>query len=83
MNAPHRQLDQQVLEVAARVFDCSVDEAATLTRASEPTWDSLRHVELLFTIEDEFDVRFDQEELGTLSSIESLIESIGRHRGSA
>jgi len=54
-----------------------------VTRASEPAWDSLKHIELLFALEDELDVRFDEGELAGLDSTEAITRSVARHRGTA
>jgi len=46
------------------------------SRATEPGWDSLKHVELVFLIEDHFSMRFAEQEIAALEDarqIERLI----------
>jgi|SRR5580658_10212198 acyl carrier protein len=48
------------------------------SRAAEPGWDSLKHVELVFLIEDHFGMRFAEREIAELEDarqIERLIET--------
>ena len=74
------EIRAEVLRVASAVLGRSPD-AKGFDRASEGAWDSLKHVELLFALEDELGVRFDEEELAGLSSTDALVDSIARHRG--
>ncbi len=43
---------------------------------SKEIWDSLTRVEILFAIEEEFDITFDSEELVELSTPQLLCESV-------
>ena len=48
------------------------------SRATEPGWDSLKHVELVFLIEDHFGMRFLKQEIATLEDargIEAVVEA--------
>jgi acyl carrier protein len=74
------QAERQVRDVLKTVLGRPIGPGERLMRASEPAWDSLRHVEILLAIEGVCDVRFDEEEMGTLDSLEKLVESVERHR---
>ena len=49
-----------------------------VTRDSEPTWDSLKHVELILMLEEYFGVRFGEEEMAALRSSEEIVDAIER-----
>jgi acyl carrier protein len=57
------------------------------SRATEPGWDSLKHVELVFLIEDHFGMRFREPEIAKLDDarqIERLVEEmLAEKRGEA
>ena len=72
----------EVLRVVGVVLGRPVDGRA-VSRESEPAWDSLKHVELLFALEDELQLRFDEDELATLVSTDAIVESVARHRGAS
>ena len=72
----------EVLRVVAVVLHRPVDGQA-VSRESEPAWDSLKHVELLFALEDGFQLRFDEDELASLVSTDAIVESVARHRGAS
>jgi acyl carrier protein len=80
MGSADDQVRGEVVRVVALVLGRPADVGA-INRGSEPTWDSLKHVELLFALEDELQVRFDENELAALTSTDAIAESVARHRG--
>ena len=46
------------------------------SRETVPKWDSLAQVEILFALEDELAVRFPADKLGTLTSLEAIVEAL-------
>jgi acyl carrier protein len=70
-------VEERIQEIMAIVFQRPVTGADGLRFGTEP-WDSLRHVELIFTIEDEFGIRFDESELTDLTSFPALAEAVSR-----
>jgi acyl carrier protein len=45
---------------------------AETSRASEPAWDSLKHMEIIFAVESKWGVAFSEEEMASISSIADL-----------
>ncbi len=70
-------LDSSVRQVVGTALGRPVPADEAL---SDPRWDSLKHVEILFAVEDAFDVRFSEEEMSALESLEALVDAIERHR---
>lgn len=48
-------------------------------RDSVPSWDSLRHVELIFAIESSLNVQFTADEMGELDSLQKLVNAAEVH----
>ena len=69
-----------VRAVVSAVLHRPVGEGEAVSRDSESAWDSLRHMEILFAVEDRLDVRFDEEELGSLRSVDEIVRAVERHR---
>jgi acyl carrier protein len=66
------QIEAIVLAVLASVLQCEVD--INCSRHNTPRWDSLKHVEIVFTLEDELNVEFTEEQMATLDSAQKIIE---------
>ena len=67
-------MEQRIIEIMTRVL--KLDRQALLDSYDEKTvWDSLRRVEILFAIEDEFDISFDEEELKELDTPRKLVQA--------
>jgi acyl carrier protein len=71
--------DQRVREILSLVLEIPIGPGDRVSRETEPRWDSLHHVEVVFTLEDEFGVSFDEEELTGLTRVDALSEAITRH----
>ncbi len=63
----------------ALVFGRSIGPGENPTRDEEPKWDSLKHVEIVFSLEDAFKVRFDDEELTALDSLDAIVSRLEQH----
>ncbi|MFN7923992.1 MAG: acyl carrier protein [Bryobacteraceae bacterium] len=77
----------RVLHMMADIFGVPAD---TMTPASSPdnveTWDSIKHLELVMALEQEFGVQFSPEEIEQLLSVElvaSLVEEKKKEIGVA
>ena len=47
-----------------------------ICRKSTVAWDSLKHVEIMFALEDQFSIAFTEEELVGLGDVTSIVEAI-------
>ncbi len=54
------------------------DDASTLNLSA---WDSLRHMNVILSLENEFEIEFRDEEIQKLHSLDLLIQSIRAHTG--
>ena len=78
---PHEPVDQAVREIFAAVVQREVAPGADVAREEEPAWDSLKHMEMMFAIEERCGVQFTQEELGGLDRISAIVERVKSHLG--
>ena len=53
-----------------------------LVRDDHPDWDSLKHIEVVFALEDALGVTFDAAELGELTDVDSIVAAAERHGAS-
>jgi acyl carrier protein len=72
-----------VIEEKARsiIVDLFGNEAQGIENPSREnigSWDSLRHVELIFAIEDAFGISFEEPEMERLVSLQSIVEALER-----
>jgi len=62
-----------VLTVLAAVLKCEVNRDST--RKNTPQWDSLKHIEVIFAIEDELGLQFSEEALAALDSVAHVVDA--------
>lgn len=78
----HNEIVAEIRKILGQTLERSIAEEESPSRQSEPNWDSLRHVELLFSLEDRFEIRFDGEEMPFLDSLPKLAEAVGKQLAS-
>jgi acyl carrier protein len=73
--------DDRIRRILAAVLRMPLDDITEEASPSTiPTWDSLRHIELIFALEEEFSVEFESEELHRLVGVESIREMLEAKR---
>jgi acyl carrier protein len=75
-------LETIVRETLGVVLGRGIAPGDPVRRDDQPDWDSLKHIELVFALEDALGVRFDADEIGELTDVGSIVERAGRHNAS-
>jgi len=65
-------LEQEIAQLVSEITGESVGVEAS--RVSVPTWDSLRHVEVIFAFEEVYGITLGENELAQLNSVKSLAQ---------
>lgn len=69
-------VDEGIAEILSLVLARPVSPGETLSRDDEPKWDSLKHLEIIFALEEAFDVAFSAEEIGSVKSSADLVAKV-------
>jgi acyl carrier protein len=70
-------MESKIKEILALICELELDQITD--DASQKTiekWDSLNHMNLIFSIENEFDIVFEDEEILNLNSLTAIINSV-------
>lgn len=63
-------------EVFSDVFDKDVELSDSTTAADVPGWDSLTHITLIGTVEDEFDLKFPMKDVVHMKNVGEMVSAI-------
>lgn len=74
-----QEIESAVGETLALVLGRELPDPTAVSRATDPHWDSLKHVELLFALEDRIGVRYSEEEMAELDSYVKLVAHAEAH----
>ena len=74
MNPP--DIAPRIERVFARVFGRRAPFSLDVCRLNEPQWTSLKHVEFLIGLEQEFGIRFDGADATDMTTIVAVIERV-------
>ncbi|SFO29845.1 acyl carrier protein [Nitrosospira briensis] len=69
-----RDVMMKVLQIAPQ--DISPD----ISRKNRPAWDSLKHMNLMLALEDEFGIEFSDKEIVELNSLHLLVDALRTKR---
>ena len=67
-------IESKCRELLAQVIGEAPPASGDVLRDSTPGWDSVKHVEYIFLLEDEFDVTISEEDM---TEIDSLFDAVG------
>jgi acyl carrier protein len=70
------QIQAAVVELLSITVGRPIAPSESVTRDSEPSWDSLKHVELILMLEEQFAVQFSEKEMGALRSSDEIVQAI-------
>jgi acyl carrier protein len=73
------EIARTVASIIAAVLKQPVDTGDDICRANVDTWDSLKHVQIMLTIEESLDVQFGEEELSELDSLDAIVAAVAAY----
>jgi acyl carrier protein len=70
-------MKEEIIKIIAKVT--KIDPEILMAESNEyRQWDSMNHIEVLLLLEEEYDIRFSEEEMAELNSVNAICEIIGR-----
>jgi len=69
-----KEIENKILKVLTLVLKIEAD--GKTSRQSHFEWDSLKHIEIIFAIEDELQIQFPEDQLSGLDSVQKLVQGV-------
>lgn len=67
-------MEEKVIEIISRILGVDVEDVEMDTSIGDlPGWDSLHHLQIIVELQNEFNVKYSQEDLVELEDISDLI----------
>lgn len=67
---------ENVLEILSTLLDKDIKEIKDVSMDNCELWDSMKHIEIISTLEDELDISFNIEDIPKLTSVEKILKAI-------
>lgn len=67
---------KQFYEILENILETKVDENTNLSMENCKNWTSLVHIDIIMSLEEEFEIKFNKEDLSLLKSQNALLEKI-------
>lgn len=70
-------IKEKIIDIVASVLEVEVSKVSTNSSIGDfPAWDSLGHMNLLQSIQDEFEIEFDPEEIIELEDVDDIVKAV-------
>ncbi|EAB5260764.1 acyl carrier protein [Campylobacter jejuni] len=69
-------MEKQFYEILKNILEIEVNEHTNLSMNNCPEWNSLTHIDIIMSLEEELEIRFDKEKLTELNSQNMLLKEI-------
>jgi acyl carrier protein len=70
-------IETKVRTILSEVFEVDLNKIENPSKINIVQWDSLKHMELIFRIEEEFEKRLTVEEAMSIDSMEKIVDLLG------
>jgi acyl carrier protein len=70
------QIQSAVADLLTITLGRQVAQNESVSRDSESTWDSLKHVQLILMLEEQFGIQFSEEEMGSLRDSDGIVRAV-------
>lgn len=72
--------EDKIIEIISAVLQLAID--ANASRETIHVWDSLKHISIIFAIEDAFEIQFSEEDIPNLNSVKIIAAAIATRHAS-
>ncbi|EAH4540014.1 acyl carrier protein [Campylobacter jejuni] len=69
-------MEKEFYEILKNILEIEVNEHTNLSMNNCPEWNSLTHIDIIMSLEEELEIRFDKEKLTELNSQNMLLKEI-------
>lgn len=69
-------MEKQFYEILENILETKVNENTNINMENCKNWTSLTHIDIIMSLEEEFDIKFNREDLNNLKSQQVLLEKI-------
>ncbi|MBF7042851.1 acyl carrier protein [Campylobacter volucris] len=69
-------MEDKFYEILENILETKVDKNSNLSMDNCKNWTSLAHIDIIMSLEEEFEIKFNKEELTNLKSQNDLLNSI-------
>jgi acyl carrier protein len=70
-------MKEKIKEIIADVFDIEIKKVKeNMSQKNTETWDSLKHLNLIVSIEEEYSISFEPEEISDMNDFKAIINIV-------
>ncbi|MED3549812.1 acyl carrier protein [Cytobacillus praedii] len=72
-----KELESQIKRILLDELGIVEEDKLNITRDEIAVWDSLKHLEIILTLEEEYDIHLTSEEVAQIHSLDDIVKIVG------
>ena len=69
-------MEEQIVLILSQLLERKINVREEVSANTEANWDSMKHIEIIMTLEEEFGISFAPEDIPQLKSLSKIIEKV-------
>ena len=69
-------MEEQIVLILSQLLERKINVGEEVFANTEANWDSMKHIEIIMTLEEEFGISFAPEDIPQLKSLSKIIEKV-------
>jgi putative acyl carrier protein len=69
-------MEEQIVLILSQLLERKINVGEEVSANTEANWDSMKHIEIIMTLEEEFGISFAPEDIPQLKSLSKIIEKV-------
>ncbi|MCE3046676.1 acyl carrier protein [Helicobacter kayseriensis] len=71
-------MEQKVYRILGDILQIKVDHSTSISMHNTPEWSSIAHIDIIMSLEEEFNILFSEDDLPLLISQEAIISKVSQ-----
>lgn len=69
-------MKQKIYDILGKILKTKVDDSTSISMQNSPEWSSVVHIDIIMSLEEEFDILFAENDLANLTSQETIVAKV-------
>ena len=69
-------MEEKIAQILSQILGTEIHVGDNVSAQNTPKWDSLKSIEIIMTLEEEFDISFNPSDIPQLKSMDAIVKKV-------